>query len=165
MVYFNNKNKWEANILLSNKKIAASNEEGSGKKGGREHKKRKKGGTKQTLVDDDEGELPCVVRRRWADQRKIRSGGHGYSAQGKAFYTKMCVIFGKTIRTDEWEEVWTKYWNEEMMNYIVPKNKDEPLWNAVPEESNGENGCCDLFDDDDDSDNQSHAGGIAMEAI
>ena len=162
MVYFNNKRKWKADILLAKKKA----EEETAKRAATSNKKRKTASKKQASADDDEVDVPDVVRQRWSGTKKITGGGDGYSAEGKKFYKKMCWVFGKKIELDEWKDVWAEYWKEEESNYIVSRKKDKPIWNMF-EESNEGDGNCDLFSDDDedftDEDHSNESG--MMEAV
>ncbi len=160
LVYFNNKRKWKADILLAKKK---AEEETTAKRAGKSHKKRKAASkNKQASEDDDEVNVPEVVRQRWSGMKKIAGGGDGYSAEGKKFYKKMCWVFGKKIELDEWKDVWTEYWKEEESNYIVSKKRDKPIWNTF-EESDEHEGNCDLFsDDDEDYANEDHTNESGM---
>ena len=113
--------------------------------------------------------MPSVIRTRWSGVKRITCGGHGYSAEGKAFYDTMFWLFGKGIKVDEWKDVWGEYWRKEESNYVTLRKKDKRLWVSF-EESNGDDGCCDLFndgnvDDDDDFGVEGNADGMGMEEV
>ncbi len=147
LVFFNNLQKWEADILKEKKK-AVRNNDGDGGIAGPGQRKRTRKANSCNMRDGTTttGETTVNVRQQWSGKKRNASGGDGYSDEGKKFYHKLCHIFYNVIGVDEWKELWAEFWEEERTKHIKPEAlNSKPKWNTH-NEGEKESGGCDLFD-------------------